>query len=452
MNAVDNALAAFYSGERVAVLATLIKSAHGDFDSAEDALADAIARAVERWPRDGVPERPGAWILTVARRLLIDEARVAARRNSSSSFAMWGTLIEAAEESVELAQSLDELSANQLSGEQSSSDDHSFDVASTTRDDPLDVVHDERLALLYTCCHPSLAMKSQLTLALRTIGGLSVKEISRALLEPEATTAQRLVRTKQKIRQARVPFSIPSGVALHERNDVVRETLYLVFNQGYTPSEAGALRTDIAGEAIRLARLLTVLTPNDAESLGLLALMLLHHARRSARIGDDGAIVSLEEQDRSRWDRDLIQEGEHLLDRAIGLQNSGPYQLQAAIAALHATAKTAAETDWSQIAGLYGALRFYMPTAVVELNAAVALAMVLGPEWGLAQLDTLATERGMADYHLLPAARADLLRRAERFDEALVAYGEAMRLTESSAEQLYLQRRVNEVTTRLPLR
>ncbi|MEP6779251.1 MAG: DUF6596 domain-containing protein [Gemmatimonadaceae bacterium] len=447
MNAVDNALAAFYSGERVAVLATLIKFAHGDFDSAEDALADAIARAVERWPNDGVPERPGAWMLTVARRLLIDEARVEARRNTSSAAAMWGTSTEVVDENTALEQSFDEISGQHFSG-----DDQSLDVGSTTADDPLDVVHDERLALLYTCCHPSLATSAQLTLALRTIGGLSVKQISRALLEPEATTAQRLVRTKQKIREARVPFSIPSGVALHERNEVVRETLYLVFNQGYTPSEAGALRTDIAAEAIRLARLLTVLMPNSAESLGLLALMLLHHARRSARIGDDGAIVSLEEQDRTRWDRDLIQEGEHLLDRAIALQKSGPYQLQAAIAALHATAKTAAETDWSQIAGLYGALRFYMPTAVVELNAAVALAMVLGPEWGLAQLDTLASERGMSDYHLLPAARADLLRRAERFDEALVAYGEAMRLTESSAEQRYLQRRVNEVSARLQLR
>ncbi|MEP6763033.1 MAG: DUF6596 domain-containing protein [Gemmatimonadaceae bacterium] len=432
MNAVDNALAAFYSGERVAVLATLIKSARGDFDAAEDALADAIARAVVRWPKDGVPERPGAWMLTVARRLLIDEARVDARRNASNSFAVWGTSTELVDENAEFEQSIEKDAA--------------------VVDDPLDVVHDERLALLYTCCHPSLSTNAQLTLALRTIGGLSVREISRALLEPEATTAQRLVRTKQKIREARVPFTIPSGTALHERNDVVRETLYLVFNEGYTPSEAGALRADVAGEAIRLARLLTVLTPGDPESLGLLALMLLHHARRSARIGDDGAIISLEEQDRTRWDRDAIQEGERLLDRAIALQKSGPYQLQAAIAALHATARTATETDWSQIAGLYGALRFYMPTPVVELNAAVALAMVLGPEWGLAQLDTLATERGMADYHLLPAARADLLRRAQRFDEALVAYNDAIRLTESSAEHRYLERRVSEVTARMQLR
>ena len=430
MNAVDSALAAFYGGERVAVLATLIRSARGDFDAAEDALADAIARAVEKWPLDGVPDRPGAWILTVARRLLVDNAR-----RNASSVVLWGTgIVEAVADEPQ---------------EEPQSRGPSNEAMSIGADDPLHVVHDERLALLYTCCHPALASNAQLTLALRTIGGLSVHEISRALLEPEATVAQRLVRTKHKIREARVPFAIPREAALPERNEVVRETLYLVFNEGYSPSVGDSLKTNVADEAIRLARLLTVLTPNDAESLGLLALMLLHHARRAARIDTDGTIISLEEQDRALWDRDLIQEGEHLLDRAMALRAPGPYQLQAAIAALHATARTAADTDWSQIAGLYGALRFYMPTPVVELNAAVALAMVLGPEWGLAQLDTLSNERGMADYHLLPAARADLLRRAERFDDALLAYDDAIRLTESHSEQRYLQRRVTEVKAQL---
>ena len=432
--AVDNALKTFYGGERVAVLATLIRSAHGDFDAAEDALADAIARAVERWPRDGIPNRPGAWVLTVARRLLIDGAR---REAAIVAYAWGEALYNDSTESQ--AETIDESkSARDVALSESRDSD--------SADDPLDIIRDERLALIYTCCHPALAPIAQLTLALRTIGGLSVREIARALIEPEATTAQRLVRTKHKIHHARVPFEIPRGDALNERTGVVRETLYLVFNEGYSATEGDEyLRASIAEEAIRMARLVTVLTHDDAESLGLLALMLLHHARRAARIDATGTIISLEDQDRSLWDREMIQEGERLLDRAIALRQSGPYQLQAAIAALHATAQTASETDWRQIAQLYGALRFFVPTPVVELNAAVALAMVHGPEWGLAQLDALANERGMSDYHLLPAARADLLRRATRNAEAATAYGDAIRLTENGAERRYLERRLNEV-------
>ncbi len=407
---VSHALTHFWQRERVAVVATLIASARGDFDEAEEALAEAMLRATERWEREGIPERPAAWLLTTARRILIDRAR---RATVASSTELGDTV----------ARSYD-------------SDDDGVHTG----------LPDERLALLYTCCHPALAPLAQLTLALKTIGGLSVREIARALLEAESTTAQRLVRTKRKIRDAGIPYRVPQRDELPQRTARVRETLYLLFNEGYGATEGPVfLRVDIAEEAIRLARLLVVMAPADAESLGLLALMVLHHARRDARVDQEGAIVPLEEQDRSRWFRREVQEGEHLLDRAIALRDSGPYQLQAAIAALHCTAATASATDWKQIAILYGALRFAMPTPVVELNAAVALAMVHGPDWGLSQLDALATERGMANYHLLPAARADLLRRAGRYDEARDAYSQAHALAMGGAERRYLLRRVSEL-------
>jgi len=421
----DDALAAFWRDERVAVLATLIRAAHGDWDAAEDALADATARAVEGWTSGGVPERPGAWMLTVARRILVDRARTrkSAKRNGDS---------------VDAHASVP--SADDAEGESEPLDMHQALA---------EVTGDERLALLYTCCHPALSRPAQITLALRTIGGLTVREIARALLEPEATTAQRLVRTRRKIRDARIPFRIPAG-SISERTETVQETLYLIFNEGYGSTEGDAyLRDGLTEEAIRLARLVVVQTPDDPESLGLLALMLLHHARAAARIDGTGAIVPLEQQDRAHWNRTRIQEGEHLLDRAMSMHRPGPYQLQAAIAALHATAASAGETDWRQIAALYGALRFMMPTPVVELNAAVALAMVHGPEWGLAQLDTLASERGMADYHLLPAARADLLRRAGRNAEAAIAYAGALALARSAPERRYLQRRLAETSCRI---
>ena len=426
----DDALAAFWRSERVAVLATLIREAHGDWDAAEDALAEATARAVEHWAQGGVPERPAAWMLVVARRILVDRSR---------------------REEVAAA-TLDDSHA-QGSGSANVDDSIRADADHTAMHHALvDTAGDERLALLYTCCHPAFSRAAQITLALRTIGGLTVREIARALLEPEATTAQRLVRTRRKIRDASVPFRVPSADALPARTEAVRETLYLVFNEGYGATEGSAyLRDGLAEEAIRLARLLVVATPDDPESLGLLALMLLHHARRAARLDDEGAIVPLEQQDRTRWDALRIREGEHLLDRAMAMRRSGPYQIQAAIAALHATAATAADTDWRQIAALYGALRFVLPTPVVELNAAVALAMVHGPDWGLAQLDVLASERGMADYHLLPAARADLLRRAGRHAEAATAYREALSLARSGAEQRYLARRIQETGGSSPM-
>lgn len=406
----DHALAAFWKGERVAALASLIRSAGGDFDAAEDALAEAAARALDAWRRTGVPDRPGAWMLVTARRVLIDRARASARDTASddSGDHMHS---EMAADAIGAAPSLD-----------------------------------DRLALLFTCCHPALSRLAQLGLALRTIGGLSNREIARAFLEPEATTAQRLVRATRKIREAAVPFRTPAAADLPSRMDVAREALYLVFNESYGATEGGThVRTELGDEAIRLARLLVSASRDDAESLGLLALMLLHHARRHARVDtgqDGGAIIPLEAQDRTRWDAVMIREGEVLLDRALARRQGGPYQLQAAIAALHATATTAADTDWRQIAALYSALRLQMPTPVVELNAAVALAMVHGPEWGLLQLDTLETERGMADYALLHAARADLHRRAGNVSDAAAAYRVAICLTRNDSERRYLEQRL----------
>ena len=413
---MEHALAAFWRGERVAVLSTLVRAARGDFERAEDALSAAIARAAERWPADGVPDRPGAWILVTARRTLVDAAREGARLDA-----------RALDDGIDAMQDADDCGADDCSAHE-----------------PHDPSRDDRLALLFTLCHPALSRAAGVTLALRTVGGLTTREIARALLEPEATTAQRLVRVRRKIRDARVPFRVPGETARLARADAVLETLYLVFNEGYgATDDDGYLRDGLAEEAIRLARLLVAVGPDDPESLGLLALMLLHHARRHARV-IDGAIVPLETQDRSRWDATAIREGERLLDQAIARGRAGPYQLQAAIAALHATATSAERTDWRQIAILYGALRFHLPTPVVELNAAVALAMVHGPDWGLAQLDVLEQERGMRDYHLLPAARADLLRRAGRYAEAARSYEIARDLARSAPEQRYLERRLTE--------
>jgi RNA polymerase sigma-70 factor (ECF subfamily) len=390
------------------VRATLIRQL-GDFDLAEDAFQDAVARALERWPAEGIPTNPAAWLTTVARRRSVDLVR---RRRPH------GPLPD-------------------LPAEPADADEGPAAVSG---------IDDDRLRLVFTCCHPALAQQAQVALALRTLGGLSTREIARAFVEPEATTAQRLVRAKGKIRSARIPYEVPRRDDLPERLAAVLAVVYLIFNEGYSAAEAESyLRPDLCGEAIRFGRLLVELLPDEAEPRGLLALMLLHHARRAARIGADGGIVPLEEQDRSTWDRNEIRDGTATLDAALPMRRPGPYQIQAAVAALHANAPTPADTDWPQIAALYAGLLRHTATAVVELNAAVAMAMAGRFAEGLDWVDRLAGSEELRGYHLLPAARADLLRRAGRFGEAAAEYDRALGLVKSPAERHYLERRMREI-------
>jgi RNA polymerase sigma-70 factor (ECF subfamily) len=393
------------------ILAGLIGRLGGDFDLAEEAMQEGFARALEDWPSSGIPERPGAWITTVARRSAIDMLR-RSRRQIPDSDAILERL--AAPEPV-------------------------------TPDDG--AVPDDRLRLLFTCCHPALAVPAQMALALRTLCGLSTREIARAFLEPEATTAQRLVRAKHKIVEARIPYVVPSAEELPERLGAVLATVYLVFNEGYSSIEhTDAAGPDFSTEAIRLARLVCVLMPSEAEAWGLLSLLLTQDSRRGARVGLDGTLIPLEEQERARWDQAKIDEGSAMLDHALAMRCAGPYQVQAAIAALHGKAASAGATDWKQIAALYGSLYRMVPTPVVGLNAAAAVAMVAGPEEGLAWIAALEARERLEDYYLLPAARADLLRRAGRNAEAAVDYRRAIELTLNAAERKYLERRVREVT------
>jgi RNA polymerase sigma-70 factor, ECF subfamily len=401
-----------YRQEWGRALSTLIRLL-GDFDLAEESLQEAFTIALELWPQQGVPANPSAWLISTARHKAIDHLRRQRRielRDDEGLIEAAGASLATADNDVEMP------------------------------------MQDDRLSLIFTCCHPALAQESQVALTLRSLCGLTTEEVARAFLVSVPTMAQRIVRTKQKIAQAHISFRVPDRGELPERLEAVMLVIYLIFNEGYSASAGDNLvRRELCAEAIRLARLLNDLLPNAVDVRALLALMLLHDSRRATRTGPNNELIPMEEQDRSRWDQEEIREGLALIDSALRGGPATSYALQAAIAALHAQASRAAETDWPQIAGLYAALLRMSPSPVIELNYAAAVGMAHGPEAGLRLLDNFIESRELREYYLFPAARADLLRRAGRMREAAEAYGEALRLVKSAPERHYLMRRLGEV-------